>query len=124
MPRNSGRKPRWWREPCVEVTLAPGEQGVWDAAGRLDKREVDVYPYIAWTEGKFVFRKRSLEEVMRIVSRWYNVDVVFESEEPRGISFSGNIRRYEDFSQVVRMLEMTGGLEFRIVERTIYIAAK
>ena len=90
----------------------------------LDKREVDVYPYIAWTEGKFVFRKRSLEEVMRIVSRWYNVDVVFESEEPRGISFSGNIRRYEDFSQVVRMLEMTGGLEFRIVERTIYIAAK
>ena len=107
-----------------EVTLAPGEQGVWDAAGRLDKREVDVYPYIAWTEGKFVFRKRSLEEVMRIVSRWYNVDVVFESEEPRGISFSGNIRRYEDFSQVVRMLEMTGGLEFRIVERTIYIAAK
>ena len=107
-----------------EVTLSPGEQGVWDTAGHLDKREVDVYPYIAWKDGKFVFRKRTLEEVMRIVSRWYNVNVVFEDAVSKQVSFSGNIRRYDDFSQVVGMLEMTGGLEFKIEGKTIYIAAK
>lgn len=107
-----------------EVTLSPGEQGVWDTAGHLDKREVDVYPYIAWKDGKFVFRKRTLEEVMRIVSRWYNVHVVFEDNVSKQVSFSGNIRRYDDFSQVVGMLEMTGGLEFKIEGKTIYIAAK
>ena len=107
-----------------EVTLSPGEQGVWDTAGHLDKREVDVYPYIAWKDGKFVFRKRTLEEVMRIVSRWYNVNVVFEDAVSKQVSFSGNIRRYDDFSRVVGMLEMTGGLEFKIEGKTIYIAAK
>lgn len=107
-----------------EVTLSPGEQGVWDTAGHLDKREVDVYPYIAWKDGKFVFRKRTLEEVMRIVSRWYNVNVVFEDAVSKQVSFSGNMRRYDDFSQVVGMLEMTGGLEFKIEGKTIYIAAK
>ena len=107
-----------------EVTLSPGEQGVWDTAGHLDKREVDVYPYIAWKDGKFVFRKRTLEEVMRIVSRWYNVNVVFEDAVSKQVAFSGNIRRYDDFSQVVGMLEMTGGLEFKIEGKTIYIAAK
>ena len=107
-----------------EVTLSPGEQGVWDTAGHLDKREVDVYPYIAWKDGKFVFRKRTLEEVMRIVSRWYNVNIVFEDTVSKQVSFSGNIRRYDDFSQVVGMLEMTGGLEFKIEGKTIYIAAK
>lgn len=103
------------------VILEPGEQGILNTAGNLIKQKVDVYPYIAWKEGQFVFRKRTLEEVMRVVARWYDVQVVFESNELKGISFSGNIKRYDDFGQVVRMLEMTGGLEFKIEGKTIYI---
>ena len=59
------------------VILMPGEQGVVGTDGNLEKKKVDVFPYIAWKEGKFVFRKRSLEEVMHIISRWYNVAVSY-----------------------------------------------
>ena len=59
------------------VILMPGEQG-WLEPMVIWKKKVDVFPYIAWKEGKFVFRKRSLEEVMHIISRWYNVEAVFQ----------------------------------------------
>lgn len=106
------------------VVLAPGEQGVLAVDGQLAKRDVDVYPYVAWKYGKFVFRKQPLEQVMRIVARWYDVDVVFQEEKLKGVSFSGNIRRYDDFSHIVHMLEMTGGIVFKIEGRTIYINGK
>ncbi len=106
------------------VELSPGEQGLADGAGAVTKREVDVNDYVAWQKGQFVFRHRTLEEVIRVVCRWYNVEAVFESAGAKGIYFTGNMRRYGDFEQVVRMLELTGGLDFRIEGRTIYIREK
>ena len=49
---------------------------------------------------------------------------VFKDEETKRISFTGNMRRYDDFEQIVRMLEKTGGLIFNIEGRTIYITEK
>ena len=106
------------------VLLEPNEQGVLDKDGHLSKVEVNVFPYVAWQKGLFVFRQQSLERVMQVVSRWYDVKVVFKDEETKRISFTGNMRRYGNFEQVVRMLEMTGGLNFNIEGRTIYITEK
>ena len=103
------------------VVLAPGEQGVLSVSGQLEKRKVDVYPYVAWKEGKFVFRKQPLEQVMRTIARWYDVEVFFADEAVKSILFSGNVQRYDDFNRLVGMLEMTGGLLFRIEGRRIYI---
>ena len=75
-------------------------------------------------EGKFVFRKRSLEEVMHIISRWYNVEAVFQNESLKKVSFSGNLKRYDDFEHIVSMLEMTGGIRFKVEGRKIFITEK
>ncbi len=106
------------------VILVPGEQGVVGTDGNLGKKKVDVFPYIAWKDGKFVFRKRSLEEVMHIISRWYNVEVIFQDESMKKVSFSGNLKRYDDFEHVVSMLEMTGGIRFKVEGRKIFVAEK
>ena len=106
------------------VILMPGEQGVVGTDGNLEKKKVDVFPYIAWKEGKFVFRKRSLEEVMHIISRWYNVEAVFQNESLKKVSFSGNLKRYDDFEHIVSMLEMTGGIRFKVEGRKIFITEK
>ena len=100
------------------------EQGVVGTDGNLEKKKVDVFPYIAWKEGKFVFRKRSLEEVMHIISRWYNVEAVFQNESLKKVSFSGNLKRYDDFEHIVSMLEMTGGIRFKVEGRKIFITEK
>ena len=42
------------------VILKPGEQSIFDKEGQLQKRVVEVYPFVAWKEGRFIFRKRRI----------------------------------------------------------------
>ena len=105
------------------VELTPGERGVIGEKG-ISKGKVDVYPYTAWKDGNFVFRKQRLEDIMNIVERWYDVKVVFVDDWCREVSFSGNVRRYDGFNKLVEMLEVTGSVKFNIEDNVIYITKK
>lgn len=107
-----------------EMIIAPGEQCRVNESGELSKRQVDVYPYIAWKEGIFAFDKQPLEEVMKIIGRWYNIDALFETEQLRGILISGKIKRFSDFREVIRLIEMTGNIEFEVKENGVAIKRK
>ena len=102
------------------VELVPGEQGKVEGTN-VKKEKVDVYIHTAWKDGKFVFRKQRLEDIMNIVERWYDVKVVFVDDECRDVTFSGNVLRYDGFNKLVEMLEVTGSVKFQIKENVIYI---
>ncbi len=63
---------------------------------------VDIEPYIAWNSGRFVFDNCSLESLMNVISRWYNKDVVFESEDTKKIRFTGDIDRYGSIEPILK----------------------
>lgn len=107
-----------------KVALSPGEQAVMNEDGKVSKKEVETYLYTAWKDGDFVFHKQRLEEVMRVVARWYDVEVHFIDANQRNVSFTGNVKRYDDFSKIVRMLEMTGNTRFEIDGKNIFIREK
>ena len=106
------------------VILEPGEQAVLSKSGRVETREVDTYLYTAWKNGVFAFKKQRLEEIMKIIARWYDVNIFWENASQKEITFTGKMRRYDDFSKVVEMLEMTGNTEFVIKENNIFIREK
>ena len=106
------------------VILEPGEQVVLDKSGRLETREVDTYLYTAWKDGVFAFKRQRLEEIMKVVARWYDVNVFWEIVSQKEVTFTGKMKRYDDFSKVVEMLEMTGNTEFMIKENNIFIREK
>ena len=109
------------KEPVI---LEPGEQVVLDKSGRLETREVDTYLYTAWKDGVFAFKRQRLEEIMKVVARWYDVNVFWENVSQKEVTFTGKMKRYDDFSKVVEMLEMTGNTEFMIKENNIFIREK
>lgn len=106
------------------VVLEPGEQAVLDNSGRLETRDVDTYLYTAWKEGVFAFKKQRLEEIMKVVSRWYDVNIFWENASQKEVTFTGKMKRYDDFSKVVEMLEMTGNTKFVIKGNNIFIREK
>ena len=78
-----------------EYKIKPGEVAVLQADTQdVQISVVDIEPYIAWNSGRFVFDNCSLESLMNVISRWYNKDVVFESEDTKKIRFTGDIDRY------------------------------
>lgn len=103
------------------VILNPGEQGIADRAAQVSKQAVNVHDYTAWKDGLFIFRSQRLETIMNRIARWYDVDVVFATASRKDILFSGNIKRYADFSKIIEMLEMPGDIQFEIQGRTITI---
>lgn len=106
------------------VVLKPGEQSILDKEGRLQKQEVEVYPFIAWKEGRFIFRKQRLENIMAVVNRWYNVEVCFEDDESKEITFSGGMMRYEGFEALMKMIETIGSVNYTIKDDTVFIAKR
>jgi transmembrane sensor len=104
-----------------EELLRPGKQAnLHKANEHLEIREANIKDVLAWKNDLFRFSKESLEEVMRKIGRWYNVEVVYSGVET-DTQFSGMISRNVPLSQVLKMLEMTGGARFRVEGRRVTV---
>jgi ferric-dicitrate binding protein FerR (iron transport regulator) len=104
------------------VLLRPGQQAVAGGADRslrLDP-EADLEEVMAWKEGIFNFKNLDIESIMRQISRWYDVEVVYGGgKKPEG-HFSGMISRNTPALTVLKMLEY-GGVHFTIESKKIVI---
>lgn len=108
----------------ADLLLFPGEQGVMNDSGELSKEPVDTYLYTAWREGIFIFRKQPLADIMDVVSRWYNVEIVFADTASRSVTFTGSVRRYEGFDQLLEMMTATGSIQYTIAQNNIIISKR
>jgi ferric-dicitrate binding protein FerR (iron transport regulator) len=91
--------------------LKPGQQALVANEVKIVS-DVDLHLVIAWKNGYFQFDKASLQNVMKQVSRWYDVDVVYEGyNQPR--EFAGEIQRDLSLSEVLKILEKNK-VHFRI----------
>ena len=102
------------------IQLEPGEQGCL-AGGKLTKREVDVDMYIAWITGRMVFKSICLGDMLKHLARWYDVNIVFTEERLKEVSFTGEVKKYDDFTEVLDVIESTQVVRFRIEDRTIIV---
>lgn len=108
--------------PGSSMLLKPGEQAEVSAlSGEMVKQEVEVKNFTSWKDGRFVFEQQPLEDIMRTLERWYDIRVIFKDEGAKRISLSGNMKRYGDFSQVMKMLQMTGDVRFELHGNDVYI---
>jgi len=88
------------------MLLAPSDQSVLSGA-RITKRAVDVRPYIAWKDGDFNFDNTTLSDMMKQMARWYDVDVIYESNVPDE-RFSGTMSRNVTLQTVLELLRISG----------------
>ncbi|MNI59607.1 hypothetical protein D3C73_1147800 [compost metagenome] len=83
--------------------------------------EVDTEEALAWKEGLFMFDDEDLESIMHKVARWYDVEVVFKDKSLLTKDFSGTVSRFGNVSQVLKKLELTGSVHFKIEGRRIVV---
>lgn len=106
-----------------EMILEPGMQSRL-SKNKLTVSEVDVDDAIAWKEGFFVFSNEPLGDIMKQVARWYNVEIEYKDDELRNKKFSGSVSRYAKVSQVLKKLELTKSVVFRIEGQKIITERK
>ena len=84
--------------------------------------QVDTTLYMSWINQMFVFDGQPLEEIMKTLSRWYDMEFTFQSEDLKHIRFSGRLNRYQDIRVLLRTYEQTAGIRFDIQGRNIIIS--
>jgi hypothetical protein len=99
-----------------KLLLKPGEQ----AAGDVKITDVNTDEIMGWKNGYFVFENEQLPSIMRKISRWYDVEVVFKGEMPED-EFGGRVSRFGNLSQVLKKLELTNKVHFKIEGRTVTV---
>lgn len=105
------------------VILKPGQKAV--LTGNTVKIKIaDIDEAIAWKNGQFVFNNESLESIMRKISRWYNVEVAFQTEDLKEELFWGSTSRFDNVSDVLHMLETTGSARFDVKNKKLLVRSK
>lgn len=107
-----------------KVILNPGEQSVLNGSGRLSVSLANTGEAIAWKNGKFSFSHSDIGTIMRQLSRWYDVEIVYEGKIPT-ISLTGEMYRNTHASKVLEILsfynlncriETVGGIKRIVVQ--------
>lgn len=102
------------REGAKAVLIKPGEQARENRVNPVDTEEV-----VAWKNGMFKFDEATIEQVMRQISRWYDVEVVYVNEHPKDL-FRGELYRNVNVSRILRVLQASG-VHFTVEGKRIYV---
>jgi transmembrane sensor len=68
---------------------------------------------IAWTENKLIFEDEPLEEISRLLGRWYGVNIQFQDDDIRGYRFTGMFEK-EDLNTVLSFLKESKHFNYEI----------
>jgi len=100
--------------------LRPGQQAK-ISAGKIKISETDTDLAVAWKNNEFVIESENIETIMKMISRWYNLEVVYVGEKTTQ-RFSGKVSRFDKLSKVLEIVESTGEARFDLKGRTVYVS--
>jgi len=108
--------------PNAELLLEPGQQAL-SIGNKLTKHNIDVNDEIAWTQARIAFSKKTIKQIAMQIERWYDVKFVFDANlnDVENKTFSGNIARTSNLSEVLKIFTLTNAINYKIEGRTVYV---
>jgi len=108
-------------EPVIKTTLITGSAQVMKGSHKailkpgqatitkiqqdgIEVKDADVEEAAAWKNGQTLFEDEDIQTIMRQVSRWYDVEIVYEGKIPDR-RFVGGISRKSNLSNLLKVLE-------------------
>lgn len=108
------------KKGSISGLLKPGQQGILENNKndlRIDRADMD--EVVAWKNGLFQFDGANIKTIMLEISRWYNMEIVYEGSVAER-SFVGKISRDAQLSDVLKILELSG-VKFKLEGRKIIV---
>tara|TARA_R110002050_G_C8963169_1_gene514802 strand:+ start:2265 stop:3428 length:1164 start_codon:yes stop_codon:yes gene_type:complete len=92
--------------------LVPNQQSNINVlSNTLSVKTVEVYNEISWKDGVFSFEEKSLKEIMKVLTRWYDVDVVFKNEAIENEEFIGVLGKDQNIEEILINIKNFGIIE-------------
>jgi transmembrane sensor len=99
------------------TNIKPGEIAVLNTAtNQLSVSKVDVEKYTAWKEGLLIFRDDQMDEVVRKLNRWFNVEIILQNPGLKDYVYTATYRD-ETLPQILELLKISAPINYSITER-------
>lgn len=104
------------------VVLEPGEMASANVvSGEVRSEQVNVQKYVAWRYGRFCFEEATMEEIMRELALWYDVEVEYRNGALKSERFTGSLPRSESIMEILKKIEQTTYVHFHVAGNRIII---
>ncbi|WP_256009342.1 FecR family protein [Desertivirga xinjiangensis] len=105
-----------------EKVLKPGQQSIVSPAlSVIRTKEIEnIDEVLAWKDGFFIFDDTPLTTVIKQLERWYDIEFKEVSDQPL-MMFNAKISRSSSLSKVLKVMEITSGIKFKIKGRGVYM---
>lgn len=104
-----------------KVILTPGEKGT-VRNGSIEKATANIEAATGWKNNEFVFASQDIRSIMKLIARWYDVNIIYEGEIPSE-KISGSISRFADIHSVLSILQATGTVKIKTAGSRVVVSA-
>lgn len=113
----------------VEVTtaekhnalLTPGQDAKLNDDGSLGIAEVDIESYLYWRDGYFYYDDIALENIMKDIGRWYNLNIVIENNEYRQLHLHFLADKRGGIDHVIKLINSMGKVKVERKDNTLIV---
>ncbi|MCL7764104.1 FecR family protein [Polaribacter sp. Z014] len=102
--------------------LKVGQQSIISkSTGEIAIKTVNIYNETAWRLGSFSFKNKTLKEIMKVLSRWYDVDIVFENKKLETIKFNGLLSKKMTLEEILIPIKRSSNLNYTVNDSKIIL---
>ena len=102
--------------------LIPSQQSVfYKKTGEIDIKMVNTTFETSWKKGLFNFNEKSLTEIMKVLSRWYDIDIEIQNKSIKKLLFKGSIGKDQQIETILITLKNTKNISYEITDNKIII---
>ncbi|MBW1656028.1 FecR family protein [Flavobacterium quisquiliarum] len=101
--------------------LSPGEQSVVNVmASSLRITPANLDRELAWLNGQFVFDNLTLKDIVKVLSRWYDVEFIIKDETIKDEKFKGQFSKNQNLEVILELIKTTNQIKsYEIKEKTV-----
>ncbi|WP_114941224.1 FecR family protein [Mucilaginibacter endophyticus] len=105
-----------------KTLLSAGQQAIFKDV--LKVSNVNVENEIAWKNGFFQFDNMKLEQIMKVLGRWYDFEYSFTDESLKDTPYGAVIANSSSLSSLLELLEKIGDARFEYKENKVTVYRK
>lgn len=107
---------------ALNKILLPSQQLIYNKSSKkVALKEINAFYETSWRHGEFNFNNKSLEEVMTVLSRWYDVKIEIQNKENQKFKYIGTLGRHQNIEIILLTLKYTDNLKYEIAKDKIII---
>ena len=109
----------------TKTILSPNDRLAYHpASGETIVKKVNVERYVSWKDGYLIYRQASLKNVMKQLSRLYNIEVVFSDPAIEQEKLTGKLDLKQNANEVISIISSASSLTYQKTERRYILGYK